>query len=144
MEENHQHNHEKETPKDDKEAPEDDKRRLGEGLDNLVEEVQKVVKVAIKQGASAAETIGENIKGTIHEVRFKRDNVVMVRMDVDSLKKLDDLVEAGISGSRSEASAFLIAEGIKSRQGLFDRMADKVEEIRKAREDLRQMVGDES
>ncbi len=130
--------------KQEKETPEDEKGRLGEGIDNLVEEVQKVVKVAIKQGASAAETIGENIKGTIHEVRFKRDNVVMVRMDVDSLKKLDDLVEAGISGSRSEAAAFLIIEGIKSRQGLFDRMADKVEEIRKAREDLRQMVEDES
>ena len=130
--------------KQEKETPEDEKGKLVEGIDNLVEEVQKVVKVAIKQGASAAETIGENIKGTIHEVRFKRDNVVMVRMDVDSLKKLDDLVEAGISGSRSEAAAFLIVEGIQSRQGLFDRMADKVEEIRKAREDLRQMVEDES
>ena len=137
MENHHGDKHEKETA-------EDEKGKLGEGIENLVEEVQKVVKVAIKQGASAAETIGENIKGTIHEVRYKRDNVVMVRMDVDSLKKLDDLVEAGISGSRSEAAAFLIVEGVKSRQGLFDRMADKVEEIRRAREDLRQMVEDES
>ncbi len=137
MENHHGDKHEKETA-------EDEKGRLGEGIESLVEEVQKVVKVAIKQGASAAETIGENIKGTIHEVRYKRDNVVMVRMDVDSLKKLDDLVEAGISGSRSEAAAFLIVEGVKSRQGLFDRMADKVEEIRKARDDLRQMVDDES
>ncbi|MCH7625838.1 MAG: hypothetical protein IIC83_07935 [Chloroflexi bacterium] len=137
MENHHGDKHEKETA-------EDEKGKLGEGIENLVEEVQKVVKVAIKQGASAAETIGENIKGTIHEVRYKRDNVVMVRMDVDSLKKLDDLVEAGISGSRSEAAAFLIVEGVKSRQGLFDRMADKVEEIRRAREDLRQMVEDDS
>jgi len=137
MENHHGDKHEKETA-------EDEKGRLGEGIESLVEEVQKVVKVAIKQGASAAETIGENIKGTIHEVRYKRDNVVMVRMDVDSLKKLDDLVDAGISGSRSEAAAFLIVEGVKSRQGLFDRMADKVEEIRKARDDLRQMVDDES
>jgi len=128
----------------EKDSHGDDKGRLGEGIDNLVEEVQKVVKVAIKQGASAAETIGDNIKGTIHEVRFKRDNVVMVRMDVDSLEKIDQLVEAGISGSRSEAAAFLIVEGVKSRQGLFDRMTDKVEEIRKAREDLRQMVEDDS
>ena len=137
MENHHGDKHEKETA-------EDEKGRLGEGIESLVEEVQKVVKVAIKQGASAAETIGENIKGTIHEVRYKRDNVVMVRIDVDSLKKLDDLVEAGISGSRSEAAAFLIVEGVKSRQGLFDRMADKVEEIRRAREDLRQMVDDDS
>ena len=137
MENHHGDDHEKETT-------EDEKGKLGEGIDNLVEEVQKVVKVAIKQGASAAETIGDNIKGTIHEVRFKRDNVVMVRTDVDSLERIDELVEAGISGSRSEAAAFLILEGIKSRQGLFDRMADKVEEIRKARDDLRQMIEDES
>lgn len=137
MENHREDNHEKETL-------EDEKGKLSEGIDSLVEEVQKVVKVAIKQGASAAETIGDNIKGTIHEVRFKRDNVVMVRMDVDSLEKIDQLVEAGISGSRSEAAAFLIVEGVKSRQGLFDRMVDKVEEIRKAREDLRQMIEDES
>ena len=139
-------NHHEENNKENNEeqTTEDDKGRLSEGIDNLVEEVQKVVKVAIKQGASAAETIGDNIKGTIHEVRFKRDNVVMVRMDVDSLEKLDQLVEAGISGSRSEAAAFLIVEGVKSRQGLFDKMADKVEEIRRAREDLRQMLEDEA
>ena len=137
MQNHHEENREEQTT-------EDDKGRLSEGIDNLVEEVQKVVKVAIKQGASAAETIGDNIKGTIHEVRFKRDNVVMVRMDVDSLEKLDQLVEAGISGSRSEAAAFLIVEGVKSRQGLFDKMADKVEEIRRAREDLRQMLEDEA
>ena len=127
-----------------KETSEDEKIRLGEGIENLVGEVQKVVKVVIKQGATAAETIGDNIKGTIHEVRFKRDNVVMVRMDVNCLEKIDQLVEAGISGSRSEAAAFLIVEGVKSRQGLFDKMADKVEEIRRAREDLRQMIEDES
>ena len=137
MEERHEDNRGKETS-------EDEKIRLGEGIENLVEEVQKVVKVVIKQGASAAETIGDNIKGTIHEVRLKRDNVVMVRMDVNSLEKIDQLVEAGISGSRSEAAAFLIVEGVKSRQGLFDKMADKVEEIRRAREDLRQMIEDES
>ena len=137
MEDHHGDNHGEKTS-------EDEKGKLGEGLECLVEEVQKVVKVAIKQGASAAETIGDNIKGTIHEVRFKRDNVVMVRIDVDSLEKIDELVEAGISGSRSEAAAFLIVEGIKSRQGLFDKMADKVDEIRKARDELRQMIEDES
>ncbi len=137
MEDHHGDNHGKETSQDEK-------GRLGEGIENLVEEVQKVVKVAIKQGASAAETIGDNIKGTINEVRYKRDNVVMVRMDVDSLEKIDELVEAGISGSRSEAAAFLIVEGVKSRQGLFDKMADKVEEIRRARDELRQMIEDES
>ena len=43
-------------------------------------------------------------------------------------------------GSRSEAAAFLIAEGIKSRQGLFDRIGEKISEIRRAKEELRQLV----
>ncbi len=54
MESHNENNHEEK-------SPEDDKGRLSEGIDNLVEEVQKVVKVAIKQGASAAETIGDNL-----------------------------------------------------------------------------------
>ena len=65
----------------------------------------------------------------------------MVRVDKDSLDKLDELVEAELAGSRSEAAAFLISEGIKSREPLFDAIAAKVSEIRKAKEELRKMLG---
>lgn len=102
--------------------------------------VPKTVRTAIVKGVDAAESIGENIRDTIQGMKGSRENVVMVRIDGASLDRLDDLVEAGIMGSRSEAAAFLIAEGIKSRQGLFDRISEKISEIRRAKEELWQLV----
>ena len=122
----------------------EERRRLSENVDEIVEEVNKTVRTAIVRGVDVAENIGENIRDTIEGMRGNRDNVVMVRVDRASLDRLDDLVEAGIMGSRSEAAAFLIAEGVKARQGLFDRIGEKIGEIRRAKEELRQMVdGDE-
>ena len=122
----------------------EERRRLSENVDEIVDEVNKTVRTAIVKGVDVAENIGENIRDTIQGMKGGRDNVVMVRVDRASLDKLDDLVEAGIMGSRSEAAAFLIAEGVKARQGLFDRIGEKIGEIRRAKEELRQMVeGDE-
>ena len=101
----------------------------------------------VAHGSDAAESVGESIKGTlketIHRARAARDSVVMIRVDKDSLARLDELVEAGISNSRSEAAAFLIAEGIKAQQVLFDKIAEKVEQIRKAKEELRGLLNEE-
>ena len=121
----------------------DDRRRLSENVDEIVDEVNKTVRVAIVKGVDVAESIGENIRDTVQGMRGNRDNVVMVRVDKASLDRLDELVEAGIMGSRSEAAAFLIAEGIKARQPLFDRIGEKIQEIRRAKEELRQMVDEE-
>ena len=118
----------------------EEKRRLSENVDEIVDEVNKTVRTAIVRGVDVAENIGENIRDTIEGMRGNRDNVVMVRVDRASLDRLDDLVEAGIMSSRSEAAAYLIAEGVKARQGLFDRIGEKIGEIRRAKEELRQMV----
>ena len=126
--------------KQDSQSESDEKRRLSENVDEIVDEVNKTVRVAIVKGVDAAESIGENIRDTIQGMRGSRDNVVMVRVDKASLDRLDELVEAGIMSSRSEAAAFLIAEGIKARQPLFDRIGEKIQEIRRAKEDLRRMV----
>ena len=121
----------------------DERRRMSENVDEIVDEVNKTVRVAIVKGVDAAESIGENIRDTIQGMRGSRDNVVMVRVDKASLDRLDELVEAGIMGSRSEAAAFLIAEGIKSRQPLFDRIGEKIQEIRDAKDELRRMVDED-
>ena len=117
-----------------------DKRRLSDNVEGLVDDVNKVVKVAIERGTDAAESLGENIRDTFQGIRSSRDNVVMVRIDAESLARLDELVDAGIMGSRSEAAAFLISEGIKGRQPLFDRIAEKVQEIRRVKDELRNLV----
>lgn len=112
-------------------------------LDGVVEEAGKAVQEVIARSADVAETIGSGIKGAIRNARPSRDNVVMVRIDDASLERVDDLVEAGVMGSRSEAAAYLIAQGIDARQPLFDRIAEKIDEIREAKEELRRLVRDE-
>ena len=121
----------------------DDKRRLSENVDEIVDEVNKTVRDAIVKSVDVAERMGENIRDTVQGMRGNRDNVVMVRVDNASLDRMDELVEAGILGSRSEAAAFLIGEGIKARQPLFDRISEKIQDIRRAKEELRQMVEEE-
>ncbi len=132
---------------DDKERRGGHARRLADDIEGLVGDINKVVRVAVVRGTDAAETVGETVRDTVKEAvggaRSARDSVVMIRVDKESLLRLDDLVESGISGSRSEAAAFLISEGIKARQGLFDKIADKIEEIRRAKDELKTLLEDE-
>ena len=122
-------------------------RRIMDDIENLVEDVNKVVRVVVTRGSDAAESVGENVRGTIKDtlrgVRSARDSVVMIRVDKESLTRLDELVESSIAGSRSEAAAFLITAGIKSRRDLFEKISEKIEQIRKAKEELAQLLEDE-
>lgn len=67
-----------------------------------------------------------------------RGNVVMVRTGDEQLARLDQLVDAGLFGSRSEAAAFLIGAGIKAQQELFTRIQRQSIEIQKLRATLRE------
>ena len=92
---------------------------------------------------AGAETAKETLKSRLPNDRQTRDNVVMVRVDKESLARMDELVEAEVVGSRSEAAAYLITAGIAARQSLFDTIAAKVDEIRKAKEELRKLLNEE-
>ena len=74
----------------------------------------------------------------------KRDNVVMVRIDEGDLNRIDELVESGQFNSRSEATAFLIGEGIKSKQEMFDKMAEKISQIQELRTELEAMIAEDT
>ena len=74
----------------------------------------------------------------------KRDNVVMVRVDEGDLSRIDELVDSGQFNSRSEATAFLIGEGIKSKQQMFDRMAEKISQIQALRTELEVMIAEDT
>src|ERR1700686_4925151 len=67
-----------------------------------------------------------------------RGHVVMVRLGDDSVARLDDLVESGLFGSRSEAAAFLIGAGIQAQRELFERIAMQTSEIKRLRTSLRE------
>ena len=112
--------------------------------ERVIRDVSRTVTDAVVKGTDEAVSVAGNIRETIRnrtsEDRATRDNVVMVRVDSDSLGKMDELVEAELAGSRSEAAAFLISEGIKSREPLFDAISAKVAEIRKVKDELREML----
>jgi Arc/MetJ-type ribon-helix-helix transcriptional regulator len=67
-----------------------------------------------------------------------RGHVVMARLGDDSVARLDDLVESGIFGSRSEAAAFLVGAGIQAQHKLFERIAMQTSEIKRLRTSLRE------
>ncbi len=69
----------------------------------------------------------------------KRTNVVMVRMDDNSLEKIDILVDAKVCKSRSEAAAYLITKGIAAQQETFDEITElskKINELRGKMHDI--------
>ncbi len=74
----------------------------------------------------------------------KRDNVVMVRVDEGDLSRIDELVDSGQFNSRSEATAFLIGEGIKSKQQMFDKMSEKISQIQELRTELEAMIAEDT
>ena len=74
----------------------------------------------------------------------RRDNVVMVRVDEENLNRIDELVETGQFSSRSEATAFLISEGIKAKQQMFEKMAEKISQIQDLRTELEAMIAEDT
>ena len=69
--------------------------------------------------------------------RSPRQHVVMVRVDEDTLRKLDAWVETGAVKSRSEAAALFIREGLEVRGDELRELADALKQVERAREVLR-------
>src|SRR2546427_4563673 len=67
-----------------------------------------------------------------------RGNVVMVRLGDAAVTSLDELVEAGLFGSRSEAAAFLLGAGIEAQRELFARVGKHSAEIKRIKQSLKQ------
>jgi Arc/MetJ-type ribon-helix-helix transcriptional regulator len=74
----------------------------------------------------------------------RRDNVVMVRVNEGDLNRIDELVDSGQFNSRSEATAFLISEGIKAKQQMFEKMAGKISQIQNLRTELGAMIAEDT
>ena len=84
----------------------------------------------------------KDLLGQFVHHREGRGNVVMVRIGDEALARLDQLVEADLFNSRSECAAFLIGAGISSKKDMFDRLDAHSGEIRKLKEQLRQVALD--
>jgi len=98
--------------------------------------VDGTARIAVGVGS----TLGAAFKG-LAGVFTGRNNVVMVRVNDESLGRIDQLVEAGIFRSRSESAAFLIARGAAAEAELFEKINEKVAEINRLRDELKGMMG---
>ena len=122
----------KETAENTEEVAEEAKE-AGSGTKSAA---SKTINDAIRQ----VETITENIGKALSSALQDRANVVMVRVNDDSLAYLDMLVEADITKSRSESAAFLINEGIKANEPLFNKIRNITDQIAALKSQLRETV----
>src|SRR5436190_16589043 len=88
--------------------------------------------------------IGRDISRTIERaISAKDDYMLAVKVSQDAQVKLGQLVQAGVFGTRAEAAAFLIDQGIKSQGPLFERVEQKLAEIERLRAELRGMIAED-
>ncbi|UCC74701.1 MAG: hypothetical protein JSV86_09170 [Gemmatimonadota bacterium] len=106
------------------------------GCDEPCEGGVKVVCMSAKLGESLEE-LG----------RSPRDQVVMVRVDEETMKSLDSWVQTGAVKSRSEAAALFIGEGLRLRAKELSDLEGVLRDVdqakRRLREAARRVLGTE-
>lgn len=83
------------------------------------------------------------IKGALDTALVGRGNVIMVRVNDETLKAINMLIEADVCKSRSEGAAFLISQGIEASSDLYDRISGITEQITELKAKLRGIVAGE-
>ena len=106
--------------------------KVTEAMDTASKTLNEAFKQVEQQVGSISKALGTALQD--------RANVVMVRVNDDSLQYLDMLVEADITKSRSESAAFLINEGIKANEGLFNKIREITDQIAALKSELREVV----
>jgi len=122
----------------DKESPPVEEQ-VAEGSAEEVSSPQTAAKAEIWKFSE----IASSLRTAVSHALTGRTNVVMVRVNDETLRYLDMLVEADICKSRSESAAFLIAEGVKANAALYERIAEVTEQIAELRRQLREIVSGE-
>ena len=117
-----------------------DEPPLKSGFDELASSVKEAAQEVAQKTGEVFNKATESIGKAIDSALSARDHVVMVRVNDDSLKSLDALVQTGIFKSRSEAAAFLISEGVKAQAPLFERISERIKEIERLRTELKDIV----
>lgn len=115
-------------------------------------EAKKTAKEKKEQGAfedfgnqveKFAVKTADSIRRVIDKALTSRNTVLTIRVNDESNKKLNMLVEAGLFKSRSESAAFLIEEGIKNHEPLFSKITDKLKKMGQIRDELMDIVSKE-
>ena len=98
------------------------------------------VETAAKAETWGFSEIASSLRTAVSRALTGRTNVVMIRVNDETLRYLDMLIEADICKSRSESAAFLIAEGVKANAALYERISEVTEQIAELRRQLREIV----
>jgi ATP-dependent Clp protease ATP-binding subunit ClpA len=109
---------------------------LGISLEQARNEVLRI----IGQPGAPADAQADAVAATPESPAAPKNNVVTCRLDDAAVNALDALVEAGIRSTRSDAAAWLISAGIEAHRELFDRVNTTVSEIRKLRQEARDIA----
>jgi Arc/MetJ-type ribon-helix-helix transcriptional regulator len=107
---------------------------LGTNLEELAEAAEGEIGGKVKV-VCVTPDLGESVRDL---GKSPRDNVVMVRVDEDTLHKLDAWVETGAVKSRSEAAALFIREGLQVRGDELNELEDALNSVEEAKERLRE------
>jgi hypothetical protein len=82
-----------------------------------------------------------DLKESVEEMgKSQRDQVVMVRVDEETVRSLDAWTETGAVRSRSEAAALFIREGLSRRASELDQLRDALRGVEEAKDRLRSRV----
>ena len=84
-------------------------------------------------------SLGKAVAATIQDM----PDLMMVKVDKDIREKLDALVEAGIVENRREAAKSLIAEGLKNRTSVFDKIKETKVQITELRQQMHEVAHSE-
>ena len=114
----------------------EDKKKAKESVYQFINSAKQMATDVSSEIAQTAERLFEEAKSA------KRQIVVSVRLDDDSARRVDQLVEAGICSSRSEAVAMLTKNGIQSRLALFAKIESKIQEIQRIKDEIRQTANE--
>ena len=114
---------------------------MAEGNRNTKETVAEFINSAKQMATDVSSEIARTAERLFEEAKTaKRQIVVSVRLDDDSALRVDQLVEAGICSSRSEAVALLTKSGIQARSTLFNNIEAKIKEIQRIKDEIRQQA----
>lgn len=94
---------------------------------------------SVTEGPVKVVCIGASLSNSLQELgRAARDQVLMVRVDTETVAALDSWVETGAVRSRSEAAALFIKEGLRIRAEELAELADALEGVDAAKRRLRE------
>jgi Arc/MetJ-type ribon-helix-helix transcriptional regulator len=116
----------------DQKGEQEPKKKRQSSFDEFGNQVEKI---AVKTA--------ESIRKVVDKALASRNTVLTIRVNDECNRKMNMLVDAGLFKSRSESAAFLIHEGIKNQDTLFDKISARLDKIEKIREELKKVVSEE-